>query len=47
MRDTSTPSGSTWAQAEYAEETEEEIRAGRRPLLTRIWVAVRRSIWGE
>jgi hypothetical protein len=48
VRDTYKPdSGSAWSQAEYAKETEEETFAGRKPLLTRLWVAVRRSIWGE
>jgi hypothetical protein len=47
-RDTYKPSlGSTWSQAEYAEMTEEEVRAGRKPFLTRIWLAIRRSVWGE
>jgi hypothetical protein len=48
VRDTYKPSlGSTWSQAEYAAETEKDVHAGRKPLLTRIWVSVRRSIWGE
>jgi hypothetical protein len=48
MRDVDPPNvGNTWSQAEYAAQTEEDVRAGRKPLMTRIWVAVRRSIWGE
>jgi hypothetical protein len=48
MRDPDEPNvGSTWSQAEYAERTDEDVRAGKKPLLARIWVAVRRSIWGE
>jgi hypothetical protein len=48
VRDTYQPdAGSTWSQAEYAEETQREVAAGKRRLLTRIWLAVRRSIWGE
>lgn len=48
VRDTYKPNlGSTSSQAEYAAQTEAEVRAGKKPLLTRIWVAVRRSIWGE
>ena len=47
-RDTYKPNlGSTSSQAEYAAQTAEGGRAGKKPLLTRIWVAVRRSIWGE
>jgi hypothetical protein len=48
VRDTYKPNlGSSWSQAEYAAETAEEGRAGKKSPLTRIWVAVRRSIWGE
>jgi hypothetical protein len=47
VRDTYNPSGgSTWSQAEYAAETEREVAQGKKPLLTRIWSAVRRSIRG-
>ena len=48
VRDSYDPDeGATWSQAEYAAQTAEEGRAGKKPLLNRIWVAVRRSIWGE
>lgn len=48
VRDSYNPStGAAWSQAEYAEETLREVREGRKPLLTRIWRAVRRGIWGE
>ena len=48
VRDSYNPStGSAWQQAEYAEETEREVREGRKPILRRVWIAIRRSIWGE
>lgn len=48
VRDTYKPDpGSTWAQAEYAAATEREVREPHKPLWTRIWVRVRRAIWGE
>jgi hypothetical protein len=47
-RDTYNPStGSAWSQAEYAEMTEKEAREGRKPILVRLWLAVRRTVWGE
>jgi hypothetical protein len=47
VRDTYKPNlGSTGSQADYAAETEREVAEGKKPLLTRIWTAVRRSIWG-
>jgi hypothetical protein len=48
VRDSYDPStGAAWEQAEYAAETEREVREGKKPILTRVWVAIRRSIWGE
>jgi hypothetical protein len=47
-RDSYDPSqGAAWSQAEYAQETEEEVHGPRRSPLKRIWIAVRRSIWGS
>jgi hypothetical protein len=39
--------GAAWSHAEYAEETLREVSEGKKPLLIRIWRAVRRGIWGE
>jgi hypothetical protein len=48
VRDTYQPSeGEAWSQAEYAEQTEREAREGRKPVYTRVWLAVRRWVWGE
>ena len=48
VRDTYKPStGSAWSQAEYAEMTETEAREGRKPVLRRLWLAIRRTVWGE
>lgn len=48
VRDTYNPStGSPWSQAGYAEMTEREARESRKPLLVRLWIAVRRTVWGE
>ena len=47
VRDTYKPNeGSAWSQAEYAADTEREVREPKKPLLTRIWIRIRRSIWG-
>jgi hypothetical protein len=46
-RDTYKPNmGSLATQAEYTAELEREAAEGRKPLLIRVWRAVRRSIWG-
>ena len=48
VRDTYNPStGSTWSQAEYAEMTEREARERRKPILVRLWLVIRRTVWGE
>lgn len=47
VRDTYNPNlGSAASQAEYAEATERELREPRKPALTRIWIRLRRTIWG-
>jgi len=48
VRDTYQPSeGSIASQAQYTEEIEREARSGKRNLLVRFLIAVRRSVWGE
>jgi hypothetical protein len=48
VRDSYNPStGAAWSQAEYAEETLQEVSEPRKPVLSRFWIAVRRLVWGE
>jgi hypothetical protein len=47
-RDTYTPNqGASWSQAEYAAQTDQDAREPRKPMLTRILIRIRRSIWGS
>ena len=48
FRDTYKPDlGSNESQAQYAAETEKEVREGKKGFLARLLMAVRRSIWAE
>ena len=47
VRDTYKPdTGSAWEQAEYAQLTEREVSEPRKPLLVRIWIRIRETVWG-
>ena len=46
-RDTYKPdAGSIASQAEYTSELEEDAVAPKRGIFARVWLAVRRSVWG-
>ena len=47
-RDSYDPSeGAAWSQAEYAKETAEDVYGPRKSVLKRMWIALRRSLWGS